>query len=50
MDYAVSYLLLPSYTFQDMCLLTAVEGRLGSFDEWPSEILETLFIENPHHA
>jgi hypothetical protein len=30
-----------------MTLLTAVERHLGSRDEWPSTVLETLFVENP---
>ena len=30
-----------------MALLTAVETRLGSMDEWPSQILRRLFVEEP---
>jgi hypothetical protein len=35
------------YHFQNITLLTTVERYLGSMDEWPLTILETLFVENP---
>ena len=30
-----------------MTLLTALEARLGNMDDWPSQILRQLFVEEP---
>jgi hypothetical protein len=40
-------LLLPYYTFQDMRLVDAAQRYLGTFDEWPADILDILFIQYP---
>ena len=46
---SIFYSVTPSITFSgiNMSLLSTVEARLGSFDEWPSSILRLLFVDSP---